>query len=110
MKSFSDVKAGDTVYRLIYDPYDILVAIKKEKVTAIEVVKSGTVMKTEDVSNNARTHGYFIDEMFYNSQLIYNGSTDDEIHWDKDHVKKIIDDCLNGLQMRYNKMLDYIKN
>ena len=49
MKKFKDLKVGDTVYKVIfYTPNsNILLKIRKEKVTAIEEVHSGAIIKTE---------------------------------------------------------------
>lgn len=107
---FNDLKIGDIVYKVIFaNDSGYILNVRMERVTHIEVVHSGTILKTEDVLDELPgMHGYFVDPIFYNSKLIYQGSGNDEIYWDKGDVEKLIKETADECQVRFNGMLEYI--
>lgn len=112
MKTFMDLKVGDTVYKVIYAfGTTTPVRIQKEKVTLIEVVHSGTVIKTEDIVEEGAlhgTHGYFVDSHYYNAECTENNNT--EIWWDKFAVQEFINNLSAEYQCRISEMLDVLKD
>ena len=112
MKKFKDFKVGDTVYKVIYAlSSNTPVWIQKEKVTLIEVVHSGTVIKTEDIVEEGTlhgTHGYFVDSYWYDAECTENDNT--EIWWDKFGVQELINKFAVEYQRRITEMLDVIKD
>lgn len=112
MKKFKDLKVGDTVYKVIYTFDSIApLKVKKEKVTVIEEVHSGTVIKTEDIVEEGTfqgTHGYFVDPHCYNSE--YTEYNDIEIWWDKFGVQELINKIAAEYQRRITEMLDVLKD
>lgn len=112
MKKFKDLKVGDTVYKVIYTfNSSSPLKVKKEKVTVIEEVHSGTVIKTEDIVEEGTlhgTHGYFVDSYWYNAECIENSNT--EIWWDKFGVQELINKFAAEYQRRITEMLNVIKD
>lgn len=119
MKKFNDLKVGDTVYKVVYtSDSGTPLRIQKEKVTVIDEVHSGTVIKTEDIVEDGTfqdTHGYFVvshwyfvDSDWYNAECTANGNT--EIWWDKFGVQELINNFAVEYQRRITEMLDVIKD
>ena len=112
MKTFKDLKVGDTVYNVIYAfNSSTPVRIRKEKVTVIDEVHSGTVIKTEDIVEDGTfqdTHGYFVDSHWYNAECTASNNT--EIWWDKFGVQELINKFAAEYQRRITEMLDVIKD
>ena len=112
MKKFKDLKVGDTVYKVIYTlDSSAPLKVKKEKVTVIEEVHSGTVIKTEDIVEDGTlhgTHGYFVDPHWYNAECTENNNT--EIWWDKFAVQELINNLAVEYQRRFSEMLDVLKD
>lgn len=112
MKKFKDLKVGDTVYKVIYaSDSNMPLRIQKEKVTAIEETHSGTVIKTEDIVEEATlhgTHGYFVDSYWYDAECTENNNT--EIWWDKFAVQELINNIAVEYQRKFTKMLDVLKD
>ena len=112
MKKFMDLKVGDTVYKVIYaSDSNMPLKVKKEKVTAIQEVHSGTVIKTEDIVEEGTphgTHGYFVDSYWYDAECTENNNT--EIWWDKFAVQELINNIAAEYQRRITEMLDVLKD
>ena len=112
MKKFKDLKVGDTVYKVIYTfDSSAPLKVKKEKVTEIEEVHSGTVIKTEDIVEEGTfqgTHGYFVDPHWYHAECTENNNT--EIWWDKSGVLELISNLAAEYQHRITEMLDVLKD
>lgn len=114
MKKFKDLNVGDTVYKVIYTfNSSSPLKVKKEKVTVIEEVHSGTVIKTEDIVEEGtltlhETHGYFVDSHWYNAECTANGNT--EIWWDKFALQELINNFAAEYQRRITEMLDVLKD
>lgn len=108
MKTFNDLKVGDIIYKVIYaNDSGYILNVRMERVTNIAVVRSGKFLKTEDVLDKLPgMHGYFVDPLFYNSELI--SSNDKTIYWDKDDVEKLIKETADECQKHFNGMLEYI--
>ena len=112
MKKFKDLKVGDTVYKIIYaSDSGTPIRIQKEKVTAIEEVHSGTVIKTEDIVEEGTlhgTHGYFVDSYWYNAECTETNNT--EIWWDKLALQELINNCAAEYQRKISEMLNVLKD
>ena len=112
MKKFKDLKVGDTVYKVIYaSDSNMPLRIQKEKVTVIEEVHSGTVIKTEDITEENTLHGiqgYFVDSYWYDAECTENNNT--EIWWDKFAVQELINNIAAEYQRRITEMLDVLKD
>lgn len=110
MKKFKDLKVGDTVYKVIYNS-SMPLRIQKEKVTVIDEVHSGTVIKTEDIVEEGTlhgTHGYFVDPYWYDAECTESNNT--EIWWDKFAVMEMINNLFAEYQRRITEMLDVLKD
>lgn len=112
MKKFKDLKVGDTVYKVIYTfNSSSPLKVKKEKVTVIDEVHYGTVIKTEDIVEDGTfqdTHWYFVDSHWYNAECTASNNT--EIWWDKFGVQELINKFAVEYQRRITEMLDVIKD
>lgn len=112
MKKFKDLKVGDTVYKVIYTSNSSTpLRIQKEKVTAIEEIHSGAIIKTEEIVEEGtlhKIHGYFIDSCRYNANYIENDNT--EIWWDKFVVQEMINNIAVLYQRKFTKMLNILKD
>lgn len=108
MKNFKDLKVGDTVYKVIYTSNSSTpLRIQKEKVTAIEEIHSGAIIKTEEGTLH-KIHGYFVDSCRYNAKYIENDNT--EIWWDKFAVQEMINNIAVQYQREFTKMLNALKD
>lgn len=104
MKMFKDLKVGDTLYTVIYaNDSGYPLKVRKEKIIAIEVVKSaGTIIKTADLNYN------FVDPYYYCSEYMENnGNT---IHCDMLQVQKLINEASAECQKRFTEMLNSLKD
>ena len=110
MKMFKDLEVGDTLYTVIYaNDSGYPLKVRKEKITAIEVVKSGTIIKTEDFNYiTGSTHGYFVDPYYYNREYMENNGN--AIHCDKFRVQELINEAFVECQHRFTEMLDILKD
>ena len=112
MKTFNDLKVGDTVYYMILDSdLEIPIKVRREIVTVVETVKSGTIIKTEDLDyiiGMCNTYGYFIDQFFmdYEGYAEKNG---DQLHCDKFVVQDLINKASDECQKRFTRMLNLLK-
>lgn len=109
MKTFKDLKVGDIVYTVIFahdSGYPI--KVRKEKVTDIETVNVGTIIKTEDLNRIlCAIRGYFIDPLYLDSEwLEQNGN---ELHCDNLRVQELINKVSAECQEKFTEMIDSIK-
>ncbi len=106
-----DLEVGDTLYTVIYaNDSGYPLKVRKEKITAIEVVKStGTIIKTEDFNYiMCSTHGYFVDPYYYGCEYMENNGN--AIHCDKLRVQELINEASTECQKRFTEMLDSLKD
>lgn len=111
MKTFKDLEVGDTLYTVIYaNDSGYPLKVRKEKITAIEVVKSaGTIIKTADLNYIiGGYHGYFVDPYYYDWEYMENNG--DEIHCDKLSVQERINEASAECQKIFTAMLDSLKD
>ena len=112
MKKFIDLKVGDIVYKVIYAfNSNTLLKVKKEKVTVIEKVHSGSLIKTEDIIEDDTfqdTYTYFVDSRWYNAECTETNNT--EIWWDKFALQELINNCATEYQRKISEMLDVLKD
>ena len=110
MKKFKDLNVGDIVYTVIYaNDSGYPLKVRKEKITAIEVVKSGTIVKTEDLNYiMPAMHGYFVDPYYFGCEYIE--SNGHEFHCDKFRVQELINEASAECQKRFTEMLDSLKD
>lgn len=109
MKTFKDLEVGDTLYTVIYaNDSGYPLKVRKEKITAIEVVKSGTIIKTADLNDIGGYHGYFVDPYYYGCEYMENNGN--AIYCDKLRVQKLINEESAECQKRFTEMLDSLKD
>lgn len=105
-----DLEVGDTLYTVIYANDSCYpLKVRKEKITAIEVVKStGTIIKTADFNDIGVYRGYFVDPYYYGCDYMENnGNT---IHCDKFRVQELINDAFVECQHKFTAMLNCLKD
>ena len=110
MKTFMNLEVGDTLYTVIYaNDSGYPLKVRKEKITAIEVVKStGTIIKTADLTDIGGYHGYFVDPYYYGCEYMENNGN--AIHCDKLRVQELINEASTECQQRFTAMLDSLKD
>ena len=112
MKKFKDLKVGDIVYKVIYaSDSNMPLRIQKEKVTVIEEVHSGTVIKTKDIIEDDTfqdTYTYFVDSYWYDAECTENNNT--EIWWDKFAVQELINNIAVEYQRKFTEMLNVLND
>lgn len=109
MKKFKDLNVGDTLYNVIYaNDSGYPLKVRKEKITAIEVVKSGTIIKTADLNGIGWYHGYFVDPYYYGCEYMENNGN--VIYCDKSRVQELINEAFVECQKRFTEMLDSLKD
>ena len=105
-----DLEVGDTLYNIIYaNDSGYPLKVHKEKITAIEVVKSaGTIIKTADLNDIGGYHGYFVDPYYYGCEYMENNGN--VIHCDKFQMQELINEAFVECQKRFTSMLDILKD
>lgn len=110
MKMFKDLEVGDTLYTVIYaNDSGYPLKVRKEKITVIEGVKSGTIIKTADLNYIiGGYHGYFVDPYYYGCEYMENNGN--AIHCDKLRVQELINEASTECQKRFTEMLNSLKD
>ena len=82
MKTFMNLEVGDTLYNVIYaNDSGYPLKVRKEKITAIEAVTLGTIIKTADLNDIGGYHHHSADCSGLTVGIFRGIFVDDAAYW-----------------------------